>query len=142
MTKTEYVLVPRIEDDAMCEAGLEALQENLGHTAVIMRDAAACYRAMIATAPEPQPEVTLYAVTQAVINGANQNGITDLNYGEVDAIARSVFAAIRAHPPSVVEEAVKAEREACALVCVNYQYEHRIVGERYACLIRARSATP
>jgi hypothetical protein len=45
-------MVPRIETDEMCEAGLEALRENLGHSAVIMRDAAACYRAMLAAAKE------------------------------------------------------------------------------------------
>jgi hypothetical protein len=45
-----HVLVPRIETDEMCEAGLEALRENLGHSSVIMRDAAACYRAMLASA--------------------------------------------------------------------------------------------
>jgi len=45
-----WVLAPKIETDEMCEAGLEALRENLGHTAVIARDVAACYRAMIAAA--------------------------------------------------------------------------------------------
>jgi hypothetical protein len=45
--ESDMALVPRIETDAMCEAGLEALRENLGHSAVIMRDAAACYRAMV-----------------------------------------------------------------------------------------------
>ena len=45
-----YVIVPKIETDDMCEAGLEALRDNLGHSEVIMRDAAACYRAMVLSA--------------------------------------------------------------------------------------------
>jgi hypothetical protein len=48
--ESSMALVPRIETDAMCEAGLEALRENLGHSSVIMRDAAACYRAMVSVA--------------------------------------------------------------------------------------------
>jgi hypothetical protein len=50
-----WKLVPEIETDFMCEEGLEALRENLGHEAVIMRDAAACYRAMVRNAPSPPP---------------------------------------------------------------------------------------
>jgi hypothetical protein len=51
--ESDMALVPRIETDAMCEAGLEALRENLGHSAVIMRDAAACYRAMVTASLQP-----------------------------------------------------------------------------------------
>lgn len=47
-----HVVVPRIETDEMCEAGLEALRENLGHSSIIMRDAAACYRAMVHAASQ------------------------------------------------------------------------------------------
>jgi Ni,Fe-hydrogenase maturation factor len=35
---------------AMAEAGLEQLQESLGHSSVIIRDADACFRAMLSKA--------------------------------------------------------------------------------------------
>lgn len=42
-----FAVVPKVETDEMCEDGLDALKENLGRSAVIARDAAACYRAMV-----------------------------------------------------------------------------------------------
>jgi hypothetical protein len=37
--------------------------------------------------------------------------------------------------------AVQEEREACARVCADYKYEHKILCDRFADLIRNRSVT-
>jgi hypothetical protein len=36
-----------------------------------------------------------------------------------------------------IARAILTERERCAKVCINFRYEHKIVGERYAAAIRS-----
>jgi hypothetical protein len=68
-----WVLVPREPDDAMIAAGLAALQESLGHAAVIDRDPLFAYRAMLSALPtieEPTDEVSDFIAAAKLLEDA------------------------------------------------------------------------
>jgi hypothetical protein len=56
------------------------------------------------------------------------------------AVALKLDVAMFTGHVTMIADAIAAERERCANVCIKFPYEHKIVGERYAAAIRKGEA--